>query len=340
MTECDSPVTILSLENDVEYIKIYGRGKDMDYLIVSESSLRYYWELQTLFYNLTQSRQVPKEEIILLTYGDETYSTKLKEEFGIEVHHYEDDRPASLYLSSIRPWLIAKFLEEYPERNHFVYLDSDVIMLKSMDWNSFWNDEKVCYGSYVSYVTDDFILQRTNGQYYLDALNQLLPLTELEREKVHAQPCGAQWVLNNMTSDFFYQVYQACEDLFQYWMKLLMTMKWEVDEKNVNESDIWTTDMFVLHRLLILAGYQVEVSEAMSFAFPQKEIEEGDDYLFLHNAGVNPQTKPDHKYLFWKGAPDWRVKLPYETNLSYVEASRYSRIYVKEMLNMKGFLND
>ena len=312
----------------------------MDYLIVAEASLRYYWELQTLFYNLTQTRRVPAEKIILLTYGEPTYSAKLEEEFGVQVHHYEDDRPSNLYPSSIRPWLMAKYLKDHPERQHFVYLDSDVILLKDMDWQPFQNSEGICYGSYASYVTDDFLLTKTNGASYLDILNRLLPLTSDQRDLVNSQPCGAQWVLNGMTSDFFIQVYELCEALYQDWIKLFLISDRQEEAKNITESDIWTTDMFVLHRLLVKEGHPVQVEEAMSFCFPQKEIEETDDYLFLHNAGVNPQKKADHKFLFWKGAPDWRRMLPYDTNLSYVDETRYSSIYVDQMLKMKGFLHE
>lgn len=312
----------------------------MKYLVVSESSARYLWELQTLFYNLIVTRQLPADQIVLLTYGDESYAEQLKSQFGVEVHFYPDERPSSVYVSSIRPWLMAKYLEELGQPDSFVYIDSDIIQLKDMDWSSLTRSEKKAYGSYAHYVTDDFILSKANGEAYLQVLDSLIPLSDEERERVNRQACGAQWMLNQVDAHFFYQVYADCENLYQAWLKLFYRGNFEEKENNFAYADVWTTDMFVLHRLLVKAGYEVEVADSMSFTFPTREIKAEDDYLFLHNAGVNPQQEPAHKYLFWKSSPHWLTLMPYNTDLSYVEEDKYSKLYVNEMLKMKGYINE
>ena len=37
------------------------------------------------------------------------------EDFGINIHFYEDNRDVKTYIPSVKPYLISKWLEEYPE---------------------------------------------------------------------------------------------------------------------------------------------------------------------------------------------------------------------------------
>ena len=309
----------------------------MNYLIVSQTSQRYIWELETLCYNLIVSRGIAPERIVLLAYGEVSYFDQLVKTFKIQGYFYEDTRPSKWYASSIRPWLIAQYIQqECQGTTSFVYLDSDVIQLKEMDFSVYESNEKVAYASLTPYVSDDFLLSKRNGDVFLAALNELVPLTIEERQLVNTELGGAQWILNQVTSELFNEIYAVCETLYKKWFTLLYGQTWEGDNL-IAEPDIWCTDMFVLQRLLVKSGYRIQVLPEMSFVLPEQLIQEEDDYLFLHNAGIEPMKKPYHKYLFWKSAPSWRKMNPYDTDLSYVLDNRYSFIYISEMQKIKQY---
>ena len=308
-------------------------------LVVAESSARYYWELQTLFYNLTVTRNIDASNIILLTYGNETLMNQLKDVFRIQTYFYKDDRPSKNYSSSIRPYLIAKYLKQKDAATSFLYIDSDILLLQDIDFSKYESPSKFAYASTAEYVSDAFLESKGNGEDYVAYLDKYLPLSDIQHLYLHNVRVGAQWFLNNMTPAFFEEMYELCEKIFKDWyMHANFVDDYEGEKKHFTSADLWLVDMFVLLRLLVIHGYYVEEDPKMSFAWPMQEITESDQYMFLHNAGVNPLDKTEHIDLFWKGSPDWSKELPYEHDLSYVRANSYSEQYVKEMLKMKAYL--
>ncbi|BDQ61111.1 hypothetical protein EfsSVR2332_11890 [Enterococcus faecalis] len=86
----------------------------MKYLLCQPAIQRFKWELEVCLTNL---KKVGIEDIVLLfSKHDTSIPVYFKEEYGVTVHTYEDNRRDKSYIPSIKPYLWWQYLKEDPSR--------------------------------------------------------------------------------------------------------------------------------------------------------------------------------------------------------------------------------
>ncbi|WP_279401628.1 hypothetical protein [Piscibacillus salipiscarius] len=100
----------------------------MKYILCQPAIKRFEWELEVC---ITRLQKLGIRHIVLLfTRHDERVPVYLHENYGVEIHVYDDVREDKSYIPSVKPYLWKRYLEEDPSREMetYYYLDSDVLL--------------------------------------------------------------------------------------------------------------------------------------------------------------------------------------------------------------------
>lgn len=253
------------------------------------------WEIRLLFESL---RRVgfPLEDVVWLSHGGSDaayeYALKLVADTGVEFHWYEDDRPKSEYLTSIRPWLIAKYLreDEAREEHTYLYIDSDVVVNTIPDVDELGADEGTWVGSSVSSYAAMGKTDKATRQHLKQVLGK-----EAFKKYRYIMP-GAQWVLVQPSPEVFATMYELCEEVFT-----------AIRDDDECENDAWFSDMWALPAAALHYGVSCVAHEDLDFALVDDPYEDFYSKPFYHNSGATVQSSL-LRAVFVKR--EWKAKSP------------------------------
>ena len=105
----------------------------------------FHWQVRVYVENFIEKGIKPNQiHVIFAMVNGNTEPTKESlelKELGINIHHYLDDRVQKHYIPSIKPFLIYKWLEEYPEYGKCFFLhDADIIFRRLPDFKKLVED--------------------------------------------------------------------------------------------------------------------------------------------------------------------------------------------------------
>lgn len=254
----------------------------MKVLCVCPDKQQFLWGVSLLVTSCIENGFEP-EDIIILSYGDEEEKFyEFCKSYGIQAHHYEDTRKYFLYGSSIRPYLIHKFLSDDPkrEKEDYFYVDSDIILTREIDFSLIPYDGNHWYGSYVSeYASMKNLKGSQNHDEYLAEIVGI----DVDNEwfvRLYDEMPGAQWVLSQPKAELMWDVYIYCEKLYTY-------LKTFVIPGETDRTDSWLSDMFVLPTVAIKHGIEPRVSDDMYFTLSDDTVEDFYKYPIYHDSGIS-----------------------------------------------------
>lgn len=246
--------------------------------------------------------------------------TKLANSYPARFFFYKDDRPQPLYyISSVRPWILAKHFANHPylQNNTIFYHDCDIALTKPINFFEFTKDE-LCYGSDVrSYISHSYI--KTKGQEVMDLMCQIVGVHEKLIEENELNCVGAQYVLKNIDQEFWLKVYNDSEALFKQ-VTALNNVKKKINP-NYHELQIWCADMWAVLWNIWKRGQKTVVSPELSFSWATSTEHDWNKNAIFHNAGV---TATDH-HLFFKG--NYQHRLPFNESLNIQDGTASKKYY-------------
>ena len=136
----------------------------------------FHWQTKIYVHNFIDNGVRPNQIHILfmIVDGEEPSQESLKlKDLGVNLHYFTDDRESKVYIPTLRPLMLSKWLKEYPEYNKcYFYHDSDIIFRELPDFNSLIGDD-ICYLSDTkSYIGYEYI-NMCNGRYKKEHPNLL-----------------------------------------------------------------------------------------------------------------------------------------------------------------------
>lgn len=277
------------------------------------------WQLRVQILNL-QTIGFKDEYHICVKAMHDTYVNPnfiaLMQEFrgtNFKFFFYFDHRPDwGLYLPSLRPYILAQHFNIY-SYNEFFYIDSDIIFRELPDFNLLPNHHWV--SDTVSYVGGEYILSKSwTLLKNMCAIVGISPEIVLRRNK-HSG--GAQYVMRNITSEFWQKVEKDCINLYLYMTDFNHTY-------NGHGIQSWTADMWAVLWNLWLSDLECKVSPELEFCWPGDTLDRWEQTKIMHNAGV---TSKDEHRLFYKGK--YLATSPIGVDFSYVEKDKCSVKYVE-----------
>jgi hypothetical protein len=322
-----------------EFMQVYERGEKL-YFICAQPNTKYYaWQLEVMLRNFNEMGILsnPKYEVHIVSIGGTVSSVNLSfsvlplsiadSHTNLSFHYYLDTRATKHYPSSIRPNLLKQHFAKHPEIKTFFYHDCDMIFTKKdLDFTPFLQDD-ICYGSDVRfYIGHDYIASKEhNVLEYMCNIAQI-PL-RVVRDNEH-NCIGAQYLIKNVSADFWEEVEKISEELFQ---KITIRNNYiKAQNPQYHELQIFAADMWAVLWCLWKLGKKTVPHKFFDFAWATDTIERYNECNIYHNAGV---TESGHG-LFFKG--EFQDKVP-DKNLRINPHSACSPYYelVKQIMIVK-----
>jgi hypothetical protein len=134
---------------------------------------------------------------------------------------------------------------------------------------------------------------------------------------------GAQYILKNVTADFWSKVYHDSEKLWR------LVNKQITKDNPPHALQIWCADLWAVLWNLWFFDKTVRVTDKLSFSWATSGIQDWDKHSIYHNAGV----VGDQNKMFFKGK--YQSVLPYNISLDEFSDGFCVYKYAEEILKTK-----
>ena len=244
----------------------------------------------------------------------------LADNYAARFFFYKDDRSNPIeYISSVRPWILAKHFEKHPylSEEAIFYHDCDIALTKPIDFSRFENDNK-WYGSDVRfYISHDYIAGK--GEDVLQKMCEIVGISQETVKNNELNCIGAQYLMKNIDSSFWMDVYRDSENLYRDISQLNRLKK--RDNPKYHELQIWCADMWAVLWNGWKRGNETVVDQEFTFSWGTSTESDWHKHAIFHNAGV---TGPNEG-LFYKGS--FQKSLPYKSDLKINDGSASKKYY-------------
>ena len=303
--------------------------KNLRFICCQPASLYYAWQVEVLINNFLEMGIQPSQIDIVCNKENGIIPNCWKGlmSYPVTFHFYNDTRELPNYVSSIRPNILKQHFAKFPElsQDAIFYHDCDIIFTRPIDWiTQEMIDSEDWYGSEVGhYLNREYILSK--GQKVMDLMCEVMELPEEVIELNNSGTIGAQYLMKNVTSEYWARVEKDSEDLFVQVNNLNARLK--AKNPTYHELQIWCADMFAVLWNAWRLGFKTISDPAFDFSWASAKVckkDEIDDFErcnIFHNAGVTDNEQG----LFFKA--DYQDKTPYDTDLKLKEGA--SKEYYK-----------
>lgn len=237
------------------------------------------------------------------------------------------------YIPLIRPYMLYKHFKENPElsENAVLYLDSDVIFSKKPDFNPYLDDE-ICYLSDTKgYLNSDWfdskihqVLPEKLAAYkQVDVLETVAKLSNITREiceKNKNATGGAQYLLKNITPEFWKKVLNRCIAIRTTLFYKTMGVNFHFFENEDQGFQSWCADMWAVLHTLWEEGKETQTPEYFNFNWGTDLIEKWNQNLMYHDAGGAVGHKDGIAYPLFNKRDMRFIRKPEDNPITYFEA--------------------
>ena len=217
---------------------------------------------------------------------------------------FPDLRDKKHYIPSIKPYLIYKFLEKFPEKGERFFLhDSDIIFNYLPNFDVLNEDTTQYLSDTKGYLNFDYIMD-CDKRYcethpVLDKgmlLREMVDVVGVDPsivKKNNQDSGGAQYLLKNQTWFVWYKIYKDSTLLYDK-MKRFHS-KYPITN---GEIQFWTAEMWSILWNLWWWNYDTKISQDLNFCWATDSLNSCDLNPILHMAGITDDMKKEH---FFKG---------------------------------------
>ena len=217
---------------------------------------------------------------------------------------FPDLRDKKHYIPSIKPYLIYKFLEKFPEKGERFFLHDSDIIFNYLPHFDVLNEDTIQYLSDTKgYLNFDYIMD-CDKRYcethpVLDKgmlLREMVDVVGVDPsivKKNNQDSGGAQYLLKNQTWFVWYKIYKDSTLLYDK-MKRFHS-KYPITN---GEIQFWTAEMWSILWNLWWWNYDTKISQDLNFCWATDSLNSCDLNPILHMAGITDDMKRDH---FFKG---------------------------------------
>jgi hypothetical protein len=305
-------------------------------IYLSAQPLQTYFLWQTYIYaHNFHSLGIPKEEIHILfsTTSDTTLDREDEQllealQSVASIYLYADTRIERKYSPSIRPHIIAKHFHQYDylTGTPIFYHDSDIIF-REIPPILQQKGIEAWYGSDTSNYVGSQYIKSVIGE---DGFNGMCGIVGIDSSMVIEQDkncIGAQYVMINLTAEYWEKVETDCVRLYDYMecLNLDLCLEHAISNKQGKASQIqsWCTDMWAVLWNAAFDGHTLRVHSDLSFSWIKGSKDDYSQKYILHNAGV---TSNEANTVFCK--IDYYYTTPFCDTFPGLRDNGCSRIYL------------
>jgi hypothetical protein len=224
--------------------------------------------------------------------------------YGVNIHHYKDDREDKSYIPSIKPYLISKWLKDNPEFGKTFFLhDADIIFRELPDFDSLLSDDISYLSDTIGYIGYNYIIdccRRYEGKHPSSKENQLIQEmvdivgVSLDVVKENQENSGGgQYLIKNTDHLLWEKIYNDSTPLYK--QMLDYQKRFPI---HPGEIQFWTAEMWSVLWNLWLFGVKTKITKELDFSWATDSVKIYDKKPILHMAGVTDSLKTKK---FYKG---------------------------------------
>jgi hypothetical protein len=322
--------------------------KDIVFVTAQPDVPYFHWQTKLYVHNFIQKGINPKNihVVFAMVHGSKkpTEEALTLKELGINVHFYEDNRDVKTYIPSIKPYLISKWLEEYPEFGKLFFLhDADIIFNYLPNFDLLLNDDITYLSDTIGYIGYNYIMDccnRYEKNHPTSEKGQLLQeMVDVVGVTVDCVKCnqensgGGQYLIKNTDRILWEKIYNDCTPLYN--QMLDYQKRFPI---NPGQIQFWTAEMWSLLWNLWMNGNETKITKELEFSWATDPIQIYVKKPILHMAGVTDNLKGSK---FYKGEyinVDPIEKLRSNPNhFDYVEENSSTVKYIEVM---KSFIEN
>jgi hypothetical protein len=268
----------------------------------------FHWQCEIYGHNFVEKGIDPSQ--IHMVFGlvngiTEPSSGALKlRDYGYNVHFYHDNRDKKYYIPSIKPYLIHKWLKEFPENGkHFFLHDADIIFKDTPNYTDLLTDDRCYLSDTTGYIAYSYIIdccRRYEFKYPQSRKNQLLEEMvevvgiDVECVKSNQQNSGGgQYIIKGTNSDDWFKIYKDSNTLYDVMMDYQRRFP-----INPGQIQFWTAEMWSVLWNLWYLGKETKIIKELNFSWATDNLTIYDSRPILHMAGVTEDLKNTK---FYKG---------------------------------------
>ena len=281
--------------------------KDIVFVTAQPDVPYFHWQAKLYIHNFIENGIKPNQiHVIYSTIGNNKLSQGAEDlkKFGINIHSYKDERVNKRYIPSIKPFLIYKWLEEYPEYGKCFFLhDADIIFRRLPDFKKLLEDDISYMSDTIGYIGYNYIIdccKRYERQHFNSEKNQLInemaeiigiDVDVIKENQLNSG--GGQYLLKNTNYDLWKKIYEDSTPLYN--QMLDYNRRFPI---NPGQIQFWTAEMWSLLWNLWKFEYKTKITDEFSFSWATDDLEKYEKNTILHMAGVTDDLKNTK---FYKG---------------------------------------
>jgi hypothetical protein len=261
----------------------------------------FHWQARIYIHNFIEKGINPEQihVIFAMVQGNKTPSKESLElkSLGVNIHHYLDERISKMYIPSIKPFLIYKWLEQFPEYGECFFLhDADIIFRELPDFDKLINDEVVYLSDTIGYIGYNYIKDCCNryekqhpSSKKEQLLNEMAFVVGIDVESIknnQENSGGGQYIIKGTSSVVWEKIYLDCTPLYN--QMLDYQKRFPI---HPGEIQFWTAEMWSLLWNLWYFGVETKVVSDLSFSWATDSMDIYKKHPILHMAGVTEKLK-------------------------------------------------
>ena len=282
--------------------------EDIIYVTAQPDVPYFHWQVELYVHNFKSLGIDPKQIHVIFSLPngskERTESSKRLDNLGCNIHFYKDNRNKKSYIPSIKPYLVSRWIKDYPKLGKLIFLhDADIIFRELPDFDSLLKDEISYLSDTIGYIGYNYIkdcCDRYERQYpsseKLQLLQEMCDVVGIDIDVVKEnQPNsgGGQYLLKNTNFELWDKIYLDCTPLYDQ-----MNDYQKRFPINPGQIQFWTAEMWSMLWNIWKFGIETKVVKELEFSWATDTISRYEQTPILHMAGVTDNLK---KTKFYKG---------------------------------------
>lgn len=294
--------------------------------VCAQPAIKYYsWQVEVMLNNFRDMGvNLNNIDVVCKLENDNVPDewNRLANGYAARFFFYRDTRETKHYISSVRPNILKQHWQARPEiwNDAIFYHDCDIMFTKPIqEWitQEMLSDDR-WYGSDTRwYIAHSYI--KSKGDDVLNAMCRIVDIDPKVIEDNELNAIGAQYLMKNVTADYWAQVERDCENLFKD-ITLLNNQK-KIADPSHHELQIWCADMWAVLWNAWKRGDQTVCHRNFNFSWATSGMHEYNECYIFHNAGITTNQNRQ----FYKA--DYMNILPYNLNLDIAENTATKMYY-------------
>lgn len=334
--------------------------RELKFICVQPDDTYYTWQVHTWLESLRTIGHSDKAIVLVFTPDFRERNDKWdriaelypEAEFAFYKDIHKLSKLLGIYIPILRPYTLMRYFKDNLDMQGkaIFYCDSDVVFTDKFNVDAYIEDDCNYVSDTNSYINATYFdskikdvrpekLEEYKKADVLSEVTSLVGITRQIAEDNNLHSGGAQYLLKNISSEFWEKVIGDCLNINLY----LKNVNRQFFESEAKGFQSWCADMWAVLWNLWLKDRQVKIVPEMEFAWSSDKIEKLDKVGILHNAGIVSNMFGDIP-TFFKGNyhsgkdpfEDPHVKKVYEDEKSKTLCSHY---YVSRMWDVKNKYN-